>query len=56
MAAWQVDIPGLSQLVLSAGAQGLKQLALAGVDNRMHADGQRVGTSFAELSADLERP
>ncbi|KAL8696758.1 MAG: hypothetical protein Q9201_007492, partial [Fulgogasparrea decipioides] len=32
MASWQVDIPGLSQLVLGAGAHGLKQLALSGVD------------------------
>lgn len=32
MASWQVDIPGLSQLVLNAGANGLKQLALSGVD------------------------
>ncbi|KAL4997878.1 hypothetical protein BDV10DRAFT_201550 [Aspergillus recurvatus] len=29
---WQIDIPSLSQLVFSAGAHGLKQLALAGVD------------------------
>ena len=29
---WQVDIPSLSQLVVSAGSYGLKQLALAGVD------------------------
>jgi hypothetical protein len=29
---WQIDIPGLSQLILNAGAYGLKQLALAGVD------------------------
>ncbi|KAJ5743683.1 hypothetical protein N7533_008553 [Penicillium manginii] len=29
---WQIDIPGLSQLVLNVGAYGLKQLALAGVD------------------------
>ncbi|KAL4917858.1 hypothetical protein BDW62DRAFT_182970, partial [Aspergillus aurantiobrunneus] len=29
---WQIDIPGLTQLVFSAGAHGLKQLALAGVD------------------------
>ncbi|KAL9609428.1 MAG: hypothetical protein Q9167_005804 [Letrouitia subvulpina] len=29
---WQVDIPGLSRLVLNAGAYGLKQLALSGVD------------------------
>ncbi|KAL8959218.1 MAG: hypothetical protein Q9183_005674 [Haloplaca sp. 2 TL-2023] len=32
MADWQVDIPGLSQLVLGVGAHGLKQLALSGVD------------------------
>lgn len=32
MASWQIDIPGLSQLVLGAGAHGLKQLALSGVD------------------------
>ncbi|KAL8868420.1 MAG: hypothetical protein Q9174_005006, partial [Haloplaca sp. 1 TL-2023] len=32
MANWQVDIPGLSQLVLGVGAHGLKQLALSGVD------------------------
>ncbi len=32
MASWQVDIPGLSQLVMGAGAHGLKQLALSGVD------------------------
>ena len=32
MADWQVDIPGLSQLVLRVGAHGLKQLALSGVD------------------------
>jgi hypothetical protein len=30
--AWQVDIPGLSQLILSAGSYGLKQLACSGVD------------------------
>ncbi|KAE8149564.1 hypothetical protein BDV25DRAFT_156073 [Aspergillus avenaceus] len=30
--SWQIDIPSLSQLVFSAGAYGLKQLALAGVD------------------------
>jgi hypothetical protein len=30
--AWQVDIPGLSQLILSAGSYGLKQLATSGVD------------------------
>ncbi|KAL4740504.1 hypothetical protein BDV11DRAFT_214350 [Aspergillus similis] len=29
---WQIDIPSLSQLVFSAGAHGLKQLALAGVE------------------------
>lgn len=29
---WQVDISGLSQLILNVGAHGLKQLALAGVD------------------------
>ena len=29
---WQVDIPGLSQLILSAGSYGLKQLACSGVD------------------------
>ncbi|RDW90059.1 uncharacterized protein DSM5745_01834 [Aspergillus mulundensis] len=29
---WQIDITGLSQLIFSAGAHGLKQLALAGVD------------------------
>lgn len=29
---WQIDIPGLSQMLFSAGAHGLKQLALAGVD------------------------
>lgn len=29
---WQVDIPGLSQLILSAGSYGLKQLACCGVD------------------------
>ena len=34
---WQVDIPSLSRLILGAGAQGLKQLALAGVD--IHAVG-----------------
>ncbi|KAI4221819.1 MAG: hypothetical protein L6R36_006622 [Xanthoria steineri] len=32
MASWQVDIPGLSQLIIGAGAHGLKQLALSGVD------------------------
>ena len=32
MASWQVDIPSLSQLVLGAGAHGLKQLTQAGVD------------------------
>ncbi|KAL9584033.1 MAG: hypothetical protein Q9212_002355 [Teloschistes hypoglaucus] len=32
MASWQVDIPSLSNLVASAGAHGLKQLALSGVD------------------------
>ena len=32
MASWQVDIPGLSQLVMNVGAHGLKQLALSGVD------------------------
>ncbi|KAL8689131.1 MAG: hypothetical protein Q9218_005128 [Villophora microphyllina] len=32
MASWQVDIPSLSNLVVSAGAHGLKQLALSGVD------------------------
>jgi hypothetical protein len=30
--SWQVDIPGLANLVARAGAEGLKQLALAGVD------------------------
>ncbi|KAI9890801.1 MAG: hypothetical protein M1814_003585 [Vezdaea aestivalis] len=35
--SWQVDIPNLSQLILGAGAQGLKQLALSGVD--IHAIG-----------------
>lgn len=30
--AWQVDITGLSQLILSAGSYGLKQLATSGVD------------------------
>ncbi|KAI9711519.1 MAG: hypothetical protein M1820_002083 [Bogoriella megaspora] len=29
---WQVDIPALSQLILSAGSNGLKQLANDGVD------------------------
>ena len=29
---WQVDIPGLSSLILGIGAAGLKQLASAGVD------------------------
>lgn len=29
---WQVDIPSLSQLILSAGSYGLKQLAYSGVD------------------------
>ena len=32
MASWQIDIPGLTQLIAGAGAQGLKELALAGVD------------------------
>ena len=32
MASWQVDIPGLSRLISSAGAHGLKQLALSSVD------------------------
>ena len=32
MASWQVDIPGLSQLVMNVGVHGLKQLALSGVD------------------------
>ena len=32
---WQVDIPSLSQLILSAGSYGLKQLACSGVD--MHS-------------------
>lgn len=30
--SWQVDIPSLSQLVVSVGSHGLKQLALSGVD------------------------
>lgn len=30
--SWQVDIPGLSQLILNVGSHGLKQLAMAGVD------------------------
>jgi hypothetical protein len=30
--AWQVDIPGLTQLILGAGSYGLKQLATSGVD------------------------
>jgi hypothetical protein len=29
---WQIDIPGLSQLIVNLGASGLKQLAMAGVD------------------------
>lgn len=29
---WQMDITGLTQLVMNAGAHGLKQIALAGVD------------------------
>jgi hypothetical protein len=29
---WQVDIPSLSQLLVSAGSHGLKQLSLCGVD------------------------
>ena len=32
MASWQVDVPGLSQLVMNVGVHGLKQLALSGVD------------------------
>lgn len=32
MASWQVDIPGLSRLVMGAGAHGLKQMVLSGVD------------------------
>ena len=35
--SWQVDIPGLTQLILSAGTYGLKQLASAGID--MHTIG-----------------
>ena len=31
-ANWQFDIPALSQLILSAGSYGLKQLANDGVD------------------------
>src|SRR5689334_18346492 len=30
--SWQVEIPGLSQLILNVGSHGLKQLAMAGVD------------------------
>ena len=30
--SWQVDIPGLVDLVGRVGAEGLKQLALSGVD------------------------
>ena len=30
--SWQVDIPGLANLVARVGAEGLKQLALVGVD------------------------
>ena len=32
MASGQVDIPGLSQSIMGAGAHGLKQLALPGVN------------------------
>src|SRR3954452_20423225 len=29
---WQADIPGLTQLILKMGANGLKQFAMSGVD------------------------
>jgi hypothetical protein len=52
--SWQVDIPSLSQLVVSVGSHGLKQLALSGVD--IHSIGcMLMIAEYTPCSSDFRR-